>query len=101
MRDQSTLVSRGGNMANLPDSTLDPVFWLHHGVVDFMFTFWQAGTLAQRKLWIDNLNQHQAWQYNNEKEHPTCRSCRTCTLSKQCYVVAHVCIGRSAKATVR
>ncbi|CAE7248067.1 ODHCY [Symbiodinium sp. CCMP2456] len=50
----------GGNMANLPDSTLDPVFWLHHGVVDFMFTFWQA------------------WQYNNEKEHPTCRSCKTC-----------------------
>ena len=37
---------KGGNMANLADSTLDPVFWLHHGVVDFMFTFWQAGVMA-------------------------------------------------------
>ena len=34
-------------MANLPDSTLDPAFFLHHGLVDFMFLFWQDGPLGK------------------------------------------------------
>ena len=67
-------------MANLPDSTLDPVFWLHHGVVDFTFTFWQARVTAT------HVRSHcsvlfQAWQHNKEDKHPTCRTCKTCCLT--------------------
>ena len=80
-------------MANLPDSTLDPVFWLHHGVVDFMFTFWQARSETTIAIVRSTEATPQAWQHNNEQTHPTCRSCSTCAAAELCKVFGRIVTG--------
>jgi len=32
----------GGDMGNIPSAAFDPVFWLHHAMVDRAFALWQA-----------------------------------------------------------
>ncbi|KAI4171467.1 MAG: hypothetical protein LQ343_004205 [Gyalolechia ehrenbergii] len=36
------LVGNGGHMSNIPYSSFDPIFWLHHANVDRLFALWQA-----------------------------------------------------------
>ncbi|KAL8919178.1 MAG: hypothetical protein Q9208_006938 [Pyrenodesmia sp. 3 TL-2023] len=36
------LVGNGGHMSNIPYSSFDPIFWLHHVNVDRLFALWQA-----------------------------------------------------------
>ncbi|KAL8651556.1 MAG: hypothetical protein Q9210_003187 [Variospora velana] len=36
------LVGNGGHMGNIPYSSFDPIFWLHHANVDRLFALWQA-----------------------------------------------------------
>ncbi|KAL8870337.1 MAG: hypothetical protein Q9174_003596, partial [Haloplaca sp. 1 TL-2023] len=35
-------VGNGGHMSNIPYSSFDPIFWLHHANVDRLFALWQA-----------------------------------------------------------
>ncbi|KAL8862767.1 MAG: hypothetical protein Q9178_000709 [Gyalolechia marmorata] len=36
------LVGNGGHMSNIPYSSYDPIFWLHHANTDRLFALWQA-----------------------------------------------------------
>ncbi|KAL8958388.1 MAG: hypothetical protein Q9193_004543 [Seirophora villosa] len=36
------MVGNGGHMSNIPYSSFDPIFWLHHANVDRLFALWQA-----------------------------------------------------------
>ncbi|KAL8988921.1 MAG: hypothetical protein Q9177_002084 [Variospora cf. flavescens] len=36
------LVGNGGHMSNIPYSSFDPIFWLHHANVDRLFALWQT-----------------------------------------------------------
>ncbi|KAI4228600.1 MAG: hypothetical protein L6R40_008111 [Gallowayella cf. fulva] len=36
------LVGNGGHMSNIPYSSFDPIFWLHHANTDRLFALWQA-----------------------------------------------------------
>ncbi|KAL8776949.1 MAG: hypothetical protein Q9213_008074 [Squamulea squamosa] len=35
-------VGNGGHMSNIPYSSFDPIFWLHHANTDRLFALWQA-----------------------------------------------------------
>jgi tyrosinase len=37
-----SFIGNGGHMSNIPYSSFDPVFWLHHANIDRIFAIWQA-----------------------------------------------------------
>lgn len=51
-------------MSNTWSSTVDPIFWLHHGSIDRMWDKWQRADWANRKTDIGGPDTQWAYPYN-------------------------------------
>ncbi|KAI1380758.1 hypothetical protein F4677DRAFT_441092 [Hypoxylon crocopeplum] len=53
-----------GDMANTWSSTVDPLFWLHHGAIDRLWDTWQRNDWETRKEDIGGPDTQWAYPYN-------------------------------------